>query len=104
MTANRGDLLSILGMAYEIGTLYNKKVKEPNVDVEEIDEDIHDTRRLKVLTDKCSIYLGKLVKNIVIKESPRFIQTRLMASGIRPINNVIDISNYIVLEFGNHCC
>lgn len=100
LTANRGDLLSILGMAYEIGTLYNKKVKEPNVDVEEIDEDIHDTRRLKVLTDKCSIYLGKLVKNIVIKESPRFIQTRLMASGIRPINNVVDISNYVMLEFG----
>lgn len=100
LTANRGDLLSILGIAHEVGALYDRKVKYPTIDVSELPENINDTHQLKVLTDKCFIYLGKLVKNVVIKESPYFIQTRLMASGIRPINNVVDISNYIMLEMG----
>lgn len=100
LTANRADLMSVLGMAYEIGAIYNKKVQEPEITVTTIKDNIEDIMKLDVKTKQCSIYLGKLVKNVVIKESPDFIKTRLMASGIRPINNVVDISNYVMLEYG----
>ncbi|MDD2434959.1 MAG: phenylalanine--tRNA ligase subunit beta [Bacilli bacterium] len=100
LTANRGDLLSIRGMAYEVGAIYGKEVKLPDTKVEEIKDNIKDEHTLTVKTDNCSIYLAKKVKNIKIMESPNFIKSRLMASGIRPINNVVDISNYVMLEYG----
>ena len=100
LTANRGDLLSILGMAYELGAIYDKPVKDIDLSHKENDEDINDTFKVKVNTDNCSIFLAKKVKNVTIKESPAFIKSRLIASGIRPINNVVDISNYVMLETG----
>lgn len=100
LTANRADLLSILGMAYEIGAIYDLEVKEPVSTYHETDENIESMMKLDVETEACPIYLGKMVKNVVIKESPAFIKARLMASGIRPINNVVDISNYVMLEYG----
>ena len=100
LTANRGDLLSVLGMAYELGAIYDKKVKEIDLSHNENSEDVNDTFKVEVNTDNCSIFLAKKVKNIEIKESPAFIKNRLIASGIRPINNVVDISNYVMLETG----
>ena len=100
LTANRGDLLSILGMAYELGAIYDKKVKDIDLNYNEIKEDIKDEFNIDIKTDNCSLFLAKKVKNVVIKESPDFIKNRLMASGIRPINNVVDISNYVMLETG----
>lgn len=100
LTANRGDLLSILGMAYEIGAIYDKKVKDIDIKHNENNENINDTFKVEVNTDNCSIFLAKKVKNIQIHESPSFIKNRLIASGIRPINNVVDISNYVMLETG----
>lgn len=100
LTADRADLLSVLGMAYEVGAIYNKKITLPEIEVETNSKNINDTYNLDVQTKNCSIYLGKLVENVVIKESPKFIKSRLMASGIRPINNVVDISNYVMLEYG----
>ena len=100
LTANRGDLLSILGMAYEVGAIYDKKVKDIDLKHGENKENINDSFKLKINTDNCSIFLARKVKNIEIKESPAFIKNRLIASGIRPINNVVDISNYVMLETG----
>ena len=100
LTANRGDLLSILGMAYEIGAIYDKKVKEIDLTHGENNENINDSFKVEVNTENCSIFLAKKVKNIKIGESPAFIRNRLIASGIRPINNVVDISNYVMLETG----
>lgn len=100
LTANRGDLLSVLGMAYEVGAIYDKKVKDIDLSHNENTENINDTFKIKVNTENCSIFLAKKVKNVVIKESPEFIKNRLIASGIRPINNVVDISNYVMLETG----
>ena len=100
LTANRGDLLSIIGMAYEIGAIYNKKVKDIDLTHGNSNEDINDSFKVEVNTDNCSMFLAKKVENVVIKESPDFIKNRLMASGIRPINNVVDISNYVMLETG----
>lgn len=100
LTANRGDLLSILGMAYELGAIYDKRVKEIDLSHKENSENINDSFKVEVNTSNCSIFLAKKVKNIVIKESPTFIKNRLIVSGIRPINNVVDISNYVMLETG----
>jgi phenylalanyl-tRNA synthetase beta chain len=100
LTANRGDLLSILGMAYELGAIYDKDVKDIDLSHKENSENINDSFKVEVNTENCSIFLARKVKNIKIGESPAYIKNRLIASGIRPINNVVDISNYVMLETG----
>lgn len=100
LTSNRGDLLSVLGLAYEVGALYNEDVKEVECSYQEKGEDINKHFQVKVQTDACPLFLAKKVNHVVIKESPEFIKNRLIACGIRPINNVVDISNYVMLELG----
>ena len=100
LTANRGDLLSILGLAYELGAIYNKKVKNVDLSHSENGKDINNLFNIDIQTENCSLFLAKKVENVQIKESPDFIRNRLMACGIRPINNVVDISNYVMLELG----
>ena len=100
LTSNRGDLLSIIGMAYELGAIYKKEVKDIDVSYNEVSENINDSFELKVETSACPLFLAKKVKNLKIGESPEFIKSRLIASGIRPINNIVDISNYVMLETG----
>ena len=100
LTANRGDLLSILGMAYEIGAIYDKPVKEVDLKHKEQGEDFNKTFTSEVKTENCKMLLIKKVEDVEIKGSPAFIKNRLIASGIRPINNVVDISNYVMLELG----
>ena len=89
-----------IGFAYEIAAILNRKVKLPSVDFKTIKEDIKSNFNLKVDTKKCSYYTARLVRDVTIGESPEFIQKRLIAAGMRPINNVVDISNYVMLEFG----
>ena len=100
LTSNRGDLLSILGMAYELGAIYKLPVKDVDTSFNENNEDINDSFKVVVDTEDCSMFLAKKVKNVKICESPDFIKNRLIASGIRSINNVVDISNYVMLETG----
>lgn len=100
LTANRGDLLSVLGMAYEVSAIYDKEVKIPDLSHSEIDEEISNEFETKIETDNCTLFLTKKIKDVQIGESPDFIKNRLIASGIRPINNVVDISNYVMLELG----
>ncbi len=100
LTSNRGDLLSILGMAYELGAIYKKPVWVPEALYMANQEDVNDEFKAFVKTEDCPLFLAKKVKNVTIKESPEFIKERLIASGIRPINNVVDISNYVMLETG----
>jgi phenylalanyl-tRNA synthetase beta chain len=89
-----------IGFAYEIAAILNKKVTLPQITINPISDNINDHFTLSVETDKCPYYLAKMVTDIKIKESPDFIKKRLIASGMRPINNVVDISNYVMLEYG----
>ncbi len=89
-----------IGFAYEIGAILNRRVKLPELSFNEISENIENHFNLSVETEKCPYYLAKMVTNIKIGESPDFIKRRLITAGMRPINNVVDISNYVMLEFG----
>ena len=89
-----------IGFAYEIASILSKKVTLPDITHKEIKDNIKEYFTLKVDTDKCPYYTAKMVKNITVKDSPEFIKKRLIAAGMRPINNVVDISNYVMLEFG----
>ena len=100
LTANRGDLLSIIGMAYELGAIYDKKVKDIDLTHKEAKEDLNKSFKLNINTPNCSLFLARKVENLEMKESPDFIKNRLIACGIRPINVVVDISNYVMLECG----
>ena len=100
LNPNRSDCTNHLGFAYEVATILNKDVSLPDLEVHEIEESAKDQLNIKINTDKCPLYTAKIVKNVEIKESPEFIQKRLQACGMRPINNLVDISNYVMLEYG----
>ena len=89
-----------IGFAYEIAAILNRKVTLPDCSYQEIDDSVDKHFSLDVKTSKCPYYLAKMVTDVKIGESPEFIQRRLIAAGMRPINNVVDISNYVMLEFG----
>ena len=89
-----------IGFAYEIAAILNRKVTLPDDSFKEIKDSIKNHFILKVETRKCPYYLAKMVTDVKIKESPDFIKKRLLAAGMRPINNVVDISNYVMLEYG----
>ena len=98
ITPNRADALSMRGLTYELGALYNNKVDFNDVEKE---EDYEATSlQVAIESDSCRNYVGQVVKNVEVKSSPLWLQTRLMNSGIRPINNIVDITNYVLLEFG----
>lgn len=89
-----------IGFAYEVGTILGKKVKLPEANYKEIDDNINNHFSLKVDTNNCTYYKAKMVTDLVIGESPDFIKNRLNACGMRSINNIVDISNYVMLEYG----
>ena len=98
ITPNRADALSMRGLTYELGALYNNKVDFKDVEKEENYEAT--SLQVSIESDSCKNYVGQVVKNVEVKSSPLWLQTRLMNSGIRPINNIVDITNYVLLEFG----
>ncbi|MCR5787627.1 MAG: phenylalanine--tRNA ligase subunit beta, partial [Bacilli bacterium] len=89
-----------IGFAHEIGTVLGKKVKYPESKYTESNDDVNNYVKLNIETTRCPYYLGKMVRNVKIGESPEWIRKRLIAAGMRPINNVVDISNFVMLEYG----
>ncbi|MCS4486755.1 phenylalanine--tRNA ligase subunit beta [Staphylococcus americanisciuri] len=101
LTPNRADALSMIGTAYEVGALYNLPVQRPTATPTEQATQASDVLKVTVENeDKVPYYSARVVQNVRIAPSPEWMQARLMKAGIRPINNVVDISNYILLEYG----
>lgn len=98
-TANRGDEMSVLGVAREICSLFNKQLKFSRIEsINNLDTDKFEVEI--IAKDACTYYAAGLLKDVVIKDSPDWMKRRLEASGIRSINNVVDITNYVLLEYG----
>ncbi|MED4987957.1 phenylalanine--tRNA ligase subunit beta [Parageobacillus toebii] len=101
LTPNRADCLSMIGVAYEVAAILGRDVKLPTIELQENNENVHDYISVRVDAPQDNpLYAGRIVKNVKIGPSPLWMQTRLMAAGIRPHNNVVDITNYILLEYG----
>ncbi|MCM1363580.1 MAG: phenylalanine--tRNA ligase subunit beta [Faecalibacterium sp.] len=101
ITSNRPDCLSILGLAREAAATFKKpfSVKEPVVRSDE--GDVNELLSVSILNpERCYRYCGAVVKNVRVKPSPRWMRERLRACGVRPINNIVDITNYVMLEYG----
>ena len=100
LTPNRGDMLSYLGVAIEFAAVFNRPLKPLCYQVMYQDEETKNHLEIVSETDKCLTYYGAIVKNVEIKESPRWLSSRLIAFGCRSINNVVDITNYVLALFG----
>ncbi len=101
ITSNRVDCYSVVGIAREAAATFDKPFYPPQVTVTGNDEDIHDYLKVTVADpDLCPRYCARMVKNIKLAPSPQWMQRRLAASGIRPINNLVDITNYVMEEYG----
>lgn len=100
ITPDRGDLLSMVGMAYEMSALFNRPLKPLAYELKNKGQNSLDIIEVDSTTDKCLSYYAKVFTDVVIKPSPSWLTSRLIAFGIRPINNVVDITNYILALFG----
>ncbi|QEK12495.1 phenylalanine--tRNA ligase subunit beta [Crassaminicella thermophila] len=101
ITPNRPDCLSILGMARETAATFNIPLKNLEINIKEEVDNIKDYASVEVLdSDLCNRYVARVIKDVEIKPSPQWLQNRLMKAGMRPINNIVDITNYVMLELG----
>jgi phenylalanyl-tRNA synthetase beta chain len=101
LTPNRSDCLSMLGVAYEVAAILGRDVKLPEIELQPVTEKATDYITVKVEANEDNpLYAAKVIKNVKIGPAPLWMQTRLMSAGIRPHNNVVDITNYILLEYG----
>lgn len=101
ITPNRPDCLSIIGMARETAATFDYKLEEPEIIIkDEVDNILDYSNGIEVETDNCLRYYSKVVKDVQIKSSPLWLQTRLMEAGVRPISNIVDITNFVMLEYG----
>ncbi|OIJ30425.1 phenylalanine--tRNA ligase subunit beta [Staphylococcus sp. LCT-H4] len=101
LTPNRADALSMIGTAYETAALYNVPMTKPETQSDEVSLQTSDEINISVQNkDKVPYYSTRVVNNVTIAPSPEWMQMRLIKAGIRPINNVVDISNYVLLEYG----
>ncbi len=101
VTPNRGDWLSVYGIARELAAMLNAPLKPLDIALTETGEDITQHASVKIeAPDLCPRYSARLVLDLTVGESPDWLQRRLEACGVRPINNIVDITNYILLELG----
>jgi phenylalanyl-tRNA synthetase beta chain len=101
VTPNRSDCLSMIGIAREVAAITGKKMKQPSVKIKESSEDIHSLTSVKIIdADACPRYTARMIKNVHIGASPVWMKTRLEAAGLRAINNIVDVTNFVMLEMG----
>ena len=101
ITSNRPDCLSVLGLAREAAATFGKELHMPEVKIENETGDINELLSVEVKNPTlCRRYVARMIKNIKVGPSPRWMRERLRASGVRPINNLVDITNFVMLEYG----
>lgn len=102
LTPNRSDCLSMIGVAYEVAAILGRPVTVPSANVREGEgKRAQDAFSVTIeAPEGCSMYTARLIEGVKIGPSPLWMQNRLMAAGIRPINNVVDVTNYVMLEYG----
>ena len=100
ITPNRPDCLSHIGIAREVAAYYNRKVKYPVIEIAETIESVNTVIKVNIEDkERCKRYLGRVIKNVKIKESPDWLKTRIRAMGLNPINNVVDVTNFVMFEY-----
>ena len=100
ITPNRADALSMRGVAHEVAAIYGKEVHFPVKNLAESDKVASDVLQVAIESDKVLTYKARVVENVTVQPSPQWLQNRLMNAGIRPINNIVDITNFVLLLFG----
>jgi len=99
LTPNRGDCLGMINLAREVAALNGTKISIPTIELRENGEDIHNYITVEIADpDLCPRYTARLIKNIKVQTSPQWLQNRLLSCGIRPINNIVDVTNYVMME------
>ncbi|GMQ62640.1 phenylalanine--tRNA ligase subunit beta [Vallitalea maricola] len=101
ITSNRPDCFSIVGIAREAAATFGKDFKYPEIKVDEVEGNANDYIKIEIEDeDLCARFAGRVVKNLKIEPSPWWLKKRLLSCGVRPINNIVDITNFVMLEFG----
>lgn len=100
ITPNRPDCLSVIGLAREASATFGRPLNIPTPAVKGSDGNVRDYVNVSVDSKKCSRYCARVVKNVKIAPSPLWLRMRLRAAGVRPINNIVDITNYVMIEYG----
>lgn len=101
LTPNRSDAMSMLGVAYEVAAILDREIHLPEIKYEATTKKAADVLNVRVeALEQNPLYAAKVVENVKIAESPLWLQQALMAVGVRPLNNVVDITNYILMEYG----
>ena len=101
VTPNRADCLSHLGIAREIAAYSGKTVKIPDIKLQETSKKTEEEVKVNIEDiEKCPRYTARVIKNLIVKESPEWLKSRLTILGMRPINSIVDVTNYILLECG----
>lgn len=102
ITPNRPDCLSHIGIAREVAAYYGRKVKYPKVELSEVIESTSDNVSVDIEDkNRCNRYTMRVLKDVVVKESPEWLKRRLRSIGLRPINNIVDVTNFVMFEY-NH--
>jgi phenylalanyl-tRNA synthetase beta chain len=99
ITPNRGDLLSHFGLARDLSAKYGEKLEKPELKAESSEG--NNGLKIEIHSDKCSLYMARVIKNVKIAPSPAWLADKLLAVGAKPINNVVDVTNYIMLDLGH---
>jgi phenylalanyl-tRNA synthetase beta chain len=101
ITPNRSDALSHIGVARDLAAIFNSELKLPELNLEESSQKIKSHADIEIIdTENCPRYSAKVVLNVTVKESPDWLKTKISKIGLRPINNIVDITNYIMYELG----
>jgi len=101
VTPNRGDLLSHFGMARDLSAKKGKFINKPEIEIKESGKKSGDEIQMEIKSDLCSLYMARVIRGVKVSKSPEWLQNRLLACGVKPVNNVVDVTNYIMLDVGH---